>query len=125
MTATGEPPLCMAVSVLFALRNAIQHARNDAGESDWFQMGKLYFLEMDAMLIIFILNLFMIICILRRTRYYRQAAENVINQSRTFPVLSLSFYTFIPISIPSISYIYSFYTCITCQVKRVSNVHTN
>ena len=37
--ATGEPPLCMAVSVFFALRNAIDAARNDAGNSEWFQMG--------------------------------------------------------------------------------------
>lgn len=36
--ATGEPPLCMAVSVFFALRNAIDAARSDAGNSEWFQM---------------------------------------------------------------------------------------
>lgn len=36
--ATGEPPLCMSVSVLFALRNAVDAARSDAGNSDWYQM---------------------------------------------------------------------------------------
>lgn len=29
----------MAVSVFFALRNAIDAARSDAGNSEWFQMG--------------------------------------------------------------------------------------
>lgn len=37
--ATGEPPLCMSVVVLFALKNALQSAREDAGNSDsWFPM---------------------------------------------------------------------------------------
>lgn len=31
----------MSVSVLFALRNAVDAARSDAGNSDWYQMGKL------------------------------------------------------------------------------------
>lgn len=38
--ATGEPPLCMAVSVLFALRNAIDDARRDAGDEAWYRFGK-------------------------------------------------------------------------------------
>lgn len=38
--ATGEPPLCMAVSVLFALRNAIDGARENAGDNDWYRFGK-------------------------------------------------------------------------------------
>ena len=38
--ATGEPPLCMSVSVLFALRNAVDAARIDAGNSGWYRMGK-------------------------------------------------------------------------------------
>ncbi len=42
--ATGEPPLCMSVSVLFALRNAVCAARSDSGISDWYQMGKSYIL---------------------------------------------------------------------------------
>lgn len=38
--ATGEPPLCMSVSVLFAIRQAILSARKDAKSSDeWFQMN--------------------------------------------------------------------------------------
>jgi xanthine dehydrogenase/oxidase len=36
--ATGEPPLCMSVSILFAIRNALFSARNDAGNTEWFQM---------------------------------------------------------------------------------------
>lgn len=38
--ATGEPPLCMSVVVLFALRRALESARRDAGCADeWFNMG--------------------------------------------------------------------------------------
>ncbi|CAG7828319.1 unnamed protein product [Allacma fusca] len=33
--ATGEPPLCMGISVLFALRHAIYAARRDAGVTDY------------------------------------------------------------------------------------------
>jgi xanthine dehydrogenase/oxidase len=36
--ATGEPPLCMSVGILFALRNAIDSARQDAGNNDYYQM---------------------------------------------------------------------------------------
>jgi len=37
--ATGEPPLCLGVTVLFALRDAIDSARKDAGVSgDFYQM---------------------------------------------------------------------------------------
>ncbi|ODM92327.1 Abscisic-aldehyde oxidase [Orchesella cincta] len=36
--ATGEPPLLMSCSVMYAIRNAIQAARNDAGNTEWFQM---------------------------------------------------------------------------------------
>lgn len=43
--ATGEPPLCMSCSVLFALRNAITSARKDAGNNEWFQMGTQQFTE--------------------------------------------------------------------------------
>lgn len=39
--ATGEPPLCMSVSVFFALRNAIDAARKDAGDDEWYRMGKI------------------------------------------------------------------------------------
>ncbi|GAV02730.1 hypothetical protein RvY_13259 [Ramazzottius varieornatus] len=31
-----EPPLCCSASVVFALRQAIQIGRNDAGMKDWF-----------------------------------------------------------------------------------------
>lgn len=36
--ATGEPPLCMSVCIMFAIRNAIFSARQDAGNMDWFRM---------------------------------------------------------------------------------------
>lgn len=36
--ATGEPPLAMTCVCLFALRNAIQAARNDAGIQDWLEL---------------------------------------------------------------------------------------
>ncbi|CAG7720323.1 unnamed protein product [Allacma fusca] len=36
--ATGEPPLCLSVAVLFAIKNAIKAARRDAGNTDWFQL---------------------------------------------------------------------------------------
>ena len=39
--ATGEPPLCMSCVILFALRNALSAARQDAGQPDeWYKMGK-------------------------------------------------------------------------------------
>ena len=38
-TATGEPPLCMSVSVFFAIRCAIDAARGDAGNLEWQPMG--------------------------------------------------------------------------------------
>jgi xanthine dehydrogenase/oxidase len=34
--ATGEPPLCMSSCVLFAMRNAIDSARADAGNTDYY-----------------------------------------------------------------------------------------
>jgi hypothetical protein len=40
ISATGEPPLCLSVSVLFALKNAIDSARKDAGNTDWYQISK-------------------------------------------------------------------------------------
>ncbi len=43
LTATGEPPLCMSVSVLFALRSAVDAARSDAGNPGWYRMGKFLF----------------------------------------------------------------------------------
>jgi xanthine dehydrogenase molybdopterin-binding subunit B len=40
VTATGEPPLCMSCSVLFALRYALDSARKEAGKPDeWYQIG--------------------------------------------------------------------------------------
>ncbi|CAL8110876.1 unnamed protein product [Orchesella dallaii] len=36
--ATGEPPLNMSCSVIFALRNAIDSARREAGNHSWYQM---------------------------------------------------------------------------------------
>ncbi|XP_061392391.1 uncharacterized protein LOC133327874 [Musca vetustissima] len=38
--ATGEPPSCLAVSVIFALRHAVQSARIDAGlKKEWLRLG--------------------------------------------------------------------------------------
>ncbi|KAJ6635264.1 Xanthine dehydrogenase/oxidase [Pseudolycoriella hygida] len=37
--ATGEPPLCMSIVVIFALRHALESARKDAGITEWFEMG--------------------------------------------------------------------------------------
>lgn len=40
LKATGEPPLCMSVVVVFALRHALESARQDAGVTEkWFEMG--------------------------------------------------------------------------------------
>ena len=36
--ATGEPGLLMAISVLFAMRNALESSRQDAGLSGWWQL---------------------------------------------------------------------------------------
>ncbi|XP_069995409.1 xanthine dehydrogenase/oxidase isoform X1 [Penaeus vannamei] len=35
---TGEPPLCLAFTVVMALRQAVASARGDAGVTGWFQM---------------------------------------------------------------------------------------
>lgn len=38
--ATGEPPCCLAVSVLFAIQHALQSARDDAGlKKEWIRLG--------------------------------------------------------------------------------------
>ena len=37
--ATGEPSVLAGCSVLFALRMAIRSAREDGGDTDWFQFG--------------------------------------------------------------------------------------
>ncbi|CAG0900815.1 unnamed protein product [Cyprideis torosa] len=37
--ATGEPPLCMSVSALFAVKNAIHAARVDVGNPDWWDLA--------------------------------------------------------------------------------------
>jgi len=44
--STGEPPLCMSCSVLFAIRRAVESARSDAGlEDEWFDMEIPYTTE--------------------------------------------------------------------------------
>ncbi|XP_075150301.1 uncharacterized protein LOC142224413 [Haematobia irritans] len=38
--ACGEPPICLAVSVIFALQHALQSARTDAGlQREWIRLG--------------------------------------------------------------------------------------
>ncbi len=37
--ASGEPPLCMSCSLLFAVKRAIESARQDAGNNDVFPLG--------------------------------------------------------------------------------------
>ncbi|XP_014098512.3 uncharacterized protein [Bactrocera oleae] len=38
--ATGEPPCCLAVSVIFAIQHALQSARKDAGlKREWIRLG--------------------------------------------------------------------------------------
>lgn len=40
-SATGEPPLCMSCGVMFALRDAINASRCDAGEpKHWLDISK-------------------------------------------------------------------------------------
>lgn len=41
--ATGEPPLCMSLTLIMALRQALISARKDAGLSgEWFLFSKYY-----------------------------------------------------------------------------------
>lgn len=44
-TATGEPSTDAAYAVVLATRNAIASARKDAGNEDWFEMGKKFKLQ--------------------------------------------------------------------------------
>lgn len=37
--ASGEPPLCMSSSVLFAAKMAVMDARREAGQSDYFALN--------------------------------------------------------------------------------------
>lgn len=51
--ATGEPALCMAVVVQFAIRHALDSARKDNGaKSSWFQLGNANFINLIKMEII-------------------------------------------------------------------------
>ena len=38
--ASGEAPICLTITIVLALRNAIAAARKDAGQTGWFRMGK-------------------------------------------------------------------------------------
>ena len=38
--ASGEPPMCMAISVLDALKRAVESTKLDRGLKDYFQMRK-------------------------------------------------------------------------------------
>lgn len=41
MIATGEPPLCLSVTLQHALKMAIRSARGDAGlPEEWFDLGR-------------------------------------------------------------------------------------
>src|SRR5262245_10085306 len=35
---SGEPPLCLAVTVYFALKHAVLAARRDRGHAEWFRL---------------------------------------------------------------------------------------
>ena len=52
--ATGEPAICMAVSVFFAIRDALNSSRKDSGINGWWQFGKnvkaKYFLIIEIFL---------------------------------------------------------------------------
>jgi len=40
-TATGEPPLCMSCVIPIAIRNALNSARAETGNTDeWYRLGK-------------------------------------------------------------------------------------
>ena len=39
--ASGEAPICLTITIVLALRNAIAAARKDAGQTGWFRMGKI------------------------------------------------------------------------------------
>ncbi|KAI4474220.1 hypothetical protein M0802_015718, partial [Mischocyttarus mexicanus] len=36
--ATGEPPICMSCVIPFAIRQALNAARSDAGKSGWYPL---------------------------------------------------------------------------------------
>jgi hypothetical protein len=40
ISACGEPPLCMSCSVLFALKHAVEAARQEVGQETYFPLGK-------------------------------------------------------------------------------------
>ena len=40
-TASGEPPMCMSCSVLFAVKKAIESARKEIDNKDFFALCKL------------------------------------------------------------------------------------
>lgn len=37
--ATGEPPLLLSLSAVFAMRKALEAARHDAGNDEWPDIG--------------------------------------------------------------------------------------
>ena len=41
-TAIGEPPICLGVSALTAIRDAINSCRDDLGIQGWWQLGELF-----------------------------------------------------------------------------------
>ena len=42
ISAVGEPPMCMSCSALFALKRAIEAARQELGVDNFFPLGKYY-----------------------------------------------------------------------------------
>jgi len=59
--------MCMMVAVLFAMRNAIDSARKDAGNTDWYQMGTRARMQNCSMSILYRL---VIIFLYLRWSYY-------------------------------------------------------
>ncbi|CAH1396596.1 unnamed protein product [Nezara viridula] len=43
--ATGEPPVCLALSAFHALKNAVMSARKDCGENDWLHFKQPFSVE--------------------------------------------------------------------------------
>lgn len=57
VSATGEPPLCMSIAIVIAIRRALESARIDAGRpDDYFLIGKQMIIDMSFCSVINQLN---------------------------------------------------------------------